>query len=271
MGVNQNVIWLLGVVTLAYLSYKKEGLTTSGAVASVIIGTVITFAFSLYGLLLLASFFLSSTILGRVLQRKDDNREEFEEKGEKRDGKQVFANGGWAAMAAAFFLISDNQVWVLAFVATLAAANSDTWASTIGKRSKSKPKMVLTGKIVPPGQSGGTTLLGNVGALVGSTFVVSIAYFFQFLTDTDSIHWLIWVLIILLGFVSQWIDALVGAFFQALYYCDKCRCNTEKKIHCGHETRLVKGLDWIDNDLVNHLCTVSAFIVGGVIGSYVYF
>lgn len=271
MGFNQNVIWLLGVVVLAFLSYRKEALSRSGAMSSAVIGGVITFAFSLYGLILLAAFFLSSTILGRLLQRKEMNHEEFEEKGEKRDGKQVLANGGWAALAALLFLITDNPVWFLAFVASLAAANSDTWASTIGKRSKRSPKMVFSGKVVSPGQSGGTTSLGNVGAIAGSGFIVLTAILFQFLSDLNSIHWLIWLLIILIGVVSQWIDALAGALFQALYYCDECRSYTEKKYHCGRETILVKGLDWIDNDVVNHLCTFSAFIVGGVFGSYVYF
>jgi uncharacterized protein (TIGR00297 family) len=271
MEFNQNVIWLLGVVILAFLAYRKQALKASGALLSGVIGGLIAFAFSFYGLLLLAAFFLSSTILGRVLQKKDLNREEFEEKGEKRDGKQVLANGGWASLAALLFLISENPAWFLAFVASLAAANSDTWASTIGKWSKHSPKMVITGKVVSPGQSGGTTLLGNIGALAGSTFIVLNAFFFQFLSDLDSIHWLIWLLLILVGVVSQWIDALAGAFIQALYYCDQCHFYTEKKHHCGKQSRLVKGTAWIDNDVVNHICTVSAFIAGGVIGVYVYF
>lgn len=272
MGFNQDVIWLLGVVILAYFSFRKEALSGFGALVSTVIGGVITLAFSLYGLILLAAFFLSSTILGRLLQKKDKTREDFAEKGEKRDGKQVFANGGWSAIAAFLFLVSDdNPAWFLAFVASLAAANSDTWASTVGKRSKRSPKMVLTGKVVSSGQSGGTTFIGNVGAITGSTFIVLTAIIFHFLSDIGSIHWLIWILIIIVGVVSQWIDALAGAIFQALYYCDQCRRHTEKKSHCGQQTRLVKGLNWIDNDVVNHLCTFSAFIVGGVIGIYVYF
>ncbi|WP_416149367.1 DUF92 domain-containing protein [Salipaludibacillus sp. HK11] len=268
MEFNQDFIWLLGVAVLAYISYRKKALNISGAVASFVIGGVITFAFSLYGLLLLAGFFLSSTLLGRILKIPGVRHEEFEEKGETRDGRQVVANGGWAAVASLIFLLTGNPGWFLAFVASLAAANSDTWASTIGKRSSIQPKMVFTGEIVSPGQSGGTTLRGNAGAMAGSTFIVMTAIMFQFLSTVDSFTWFIWLLIVLVGFASQWIDAVAGAFLQSLYYCDTCQRYTEKQYHCKERTKLVKGFKWINNDIVNHFCTFSAFLTGGIIGIY---
>ncbi|WP_280768446.1 DUF92 domain-containing protein [Salipaludibacillus daqingensis] len=271
MDLNQQFIWLLGVTILAFLSYRKKALTGSGAIASFVVGALITFAFSLHGLLLLAAFFLSSTVLGRLLQRKDENEESFEEKGEKRDAKQVLANGGWAAFASLFFLFVNHPLWYIAFVASLAAVNSDTWASSIGKRSKTPPKMIITGEVVSIGQSGGTTLLGNLGAIAGSMFIVLTAMSFQFLSPVDGIPWWTWLIIVAIGFVSQWIDALAGALFQALNYCGVCDAYTEKKNHCHQRTKTIKGKQWIDNDVVNHLCSFSAFLMGAIVGIFLYF
>ncbi|WP_158282139.1 DUF92 domain-containing protein [Salipaludibacillus keqinensis] len=263
-------VLLVGVVLIAYISFKKEALTKTGMAASIVIGGIITFAFSLYGLLILASFFLSSSILGRKLDGTQGRHETFEEKGEKRDAKQVLANGGWAAAASLLFILTDDMIWLLAFISSLASANSDTWASAIGKQSHSPPRRLLTKEVVPVGQSGGTTRLGNLGALMGSAFVVLIGYLLINMQDFGSVPvpWFVWCLIIMVGFISQWIDALSGDFLQALYQCNKCGRFTERNIHCKKSTTIVKGRMWMDNDFVNHLCTVFGFILGAMIGVY---
>ncbi|SER68737.1 TIGR00297 family protein [Salipaludibacillus aurantiacus] len=261
---------LSGVLLLAFTAWKTHSLTPGGAAASAIIGTVITFAFSMNGLLLLAGFFISSTWLGRYYSGKSKLKEEFEDKGEKRDASQVLANGGWAAAAALMFILTEQSYWIAAYIGSLAAANSDTWASSIGKSSRVKPVMVITRKPVLPGQSGGTSAKGTIGALAGSLFIVLLAYILFGLAGPFAAMWLIWPFLLLTGFISQWLDAFTGAFFQVLFKCDQCGTLTEKLYHCQQRTRTVKGWKWVTNDTVNHICTFSGMILGGVSGAIFY-
>ena len=55
----------------------------------------------------------------------------------------------------------------------LAAAAADTWATSIGSRSRSRPRLLVGWRPVPPGTSGGITLAGCAGALVGAGLVAA--------------------------------------------------------------------------------------------------
>lgn len=49
---------------------------------------------------------------------------------------------------------------------------------------------------------------------------------------------------------------------QATYYCSTCDKETEQRVHnCGTRTRLLRGLSWMNNDVVNFLAT----LVGGLV------
>lgn len=261
------VFLLAGVTVLAATAWYKKALTAGGAVASIIIGAVIAFAFSLYGLLLLGAFFISSTVLDRLLEKNNhDPENRFEEKGSRRDAFQVAANGGWAAVASGLFLITQHPVWLAGFIGTLAAANSDTWASAIGKRSNESPVTVLSGKPVPAGQSGGTTKAGNMGAAAGSLFIILCGSALFFLPEHIPLTWSVWPVLFAAGFAGQWIDAVSGAFLQGLYRCGVCGNLTEKRQHCSSRTSLIKGSKWVNNDSVNLICTFAGMTLGALAG-----
>jgi len=49
-------------------------------------------------------------------------------------------------------------------------------------------------------------------------------------------------------------DSVLGATLQARRRCDTCNRETERLVHdCGAESRAVRGLGWMDNDIVNFL------------------
>ncbi|RKL68724.1 hypothetical protein CR203_01355 [Salipaludibacillus neizhouensis] len=265
--------FITGVCLLAIISYKKKSLNRSGAFASVLIGAIISLGLSLYGLVLLASFFLTSTILGKKIEGRQNtgrNSIPFEEKGETRDASQVFANGGVSAILALLFLITKETFLITAFIGSLAAATSDTWASTIGKTSKQTPRVIFTNRKVLVGQSGGTTALGNIAGILGSTVIVIIAFSMQGMIVDFFFPWWIALFLIFAGYLGQVIDAMAGSKFQGLYKCRTCGELTERRRHCDQATILVKGYSWITNDRVNDLCTLSGAVIGGIIG-YIYF
>ena len=254
-------IFALGVLILASIAFKKKALTVQGTVASIIIGFLILYGLSLYGLIILALFFITSNIIGNLLTSPETKTASLmEDKGGLRDASQVVANGGWAAASAALYGITLHPLWLLSFVAAMAAATSDTWASEIGKKSKRSPVGIFSLKTVPAGQSGGITVLGNAAGLAGSFFIAGSAFLLQGTVVEPEVYFSVITALLIgaAGFAGQWVDAAAGALFQALYQCTECEEITEKTRHCNKKTILIKGNSKITNDLVNHICTASA-------------
>jgi uncharacterized protein (TIGR00297 family) len=76
-----------------------------------------------------------------------------------RNAWQVIANIVWAVTSSALFLFTQNEIFILFFIAFVAAVTADTWASEIGpllnKRCFSLSKM----RMVPAGTNGGISFL----------------------------------------------------------------------------------------------------------------
>ncbi|WP_227934982.1 DUF92 domain-containing protein [Alkalihalobacillus deserti] len=255
---------LVGVFILAFFTFLKKKLTISGLVAACIVGSLIALGLQVFGLFLLGIFFLSSTLLGSLKGRK---KNEVTEKGEKRDAIQVLANGGIAALLACIYPFFPSSIIICGFVGSLAAANADTWASEVGAFSKNKPFHLIKRKRVEVGTSGAMTVLGSTAAFAGSFLIAMVAISFWW-RDYDKSYMLLMILT-LTGFIGHFIDSLLGAIWQVFYRCPTCLIETESKRHCGVETVRIKGIEWINNDIVNLACTVCGSLIGITVGWFV--
>ena len=66
------------------------------------------------------------------------------------------------------------------------------------------------------------------------------------------------------GFGGAMADSLIGATVQARRWCERCRTETERMVHdCLERTSPLRGVAWLDNDLVN----LAATIVGGLLAA----
>lgn len=142
------------------------------------------------------------------------------EGGGQRKARQVLANGGVAALAA---LLGS---WA-AFAGAIAAATADTWASEIGRHSRTLPRLITNGATVPAGTDGGITLLGTVGGLAGAAFIAGLAFVFEPLAP---------LAVAVAGVFGMFLDSLLGATLQGAFR-------------------------WLDNDAVNLAATLGG---GGV-------
>jgi uncharacterized protein (TIGR00297 family) len=261
-------------VLISFLAYKMRSLSTAGAVAAAVLGTVV---FGLAGAawaIVLLAFFVSSSLLSKLFHVKKRGIDANFAKGSRRDASQVFANGGVAGLIAlTFFLLNMfdapqdvlHFLW-LAFAASLGAANADTWGTELGVLNPRQPLFITTFRRVPKGTSGAVSLAGSLAALSGSMLVALVALCCRLfgLAPAGVISiWLDFVLISAAGLLGAFVDSFLGATMQAVFFCSSCEKETERhpKHSCGSPTTLVRGKRWLNNDGVNLACTLSAALL----------
>jgi Raf kinase inhibitor-like YbhB/YbcL family protein/uncharacterized protein (TIGR00297 family) len=252
---------------IALAAWRLRALNASGAIAALILGTVI---FGLGGLgwsILLLGFFISSSFLSRLFGRRKESLNEKFSKGSQRDAGQVLANGGIAGIFTLLHYFFPLVVWPwMAFAGALAAANADTWATELGVLSSQTPRLLFSWKQVERGSSGGVTLPGTLAASGGAALIGLLAVLFwgESRLPIPALQWLLpFAFISLAGLGGSLIDSLLGASLQAIYFCPSCRKETERHpTHsCGTATTRIRGIAWLNNDWVNSVCTLSGALL----------
>jgi uncharacterized protein (TIGR00297 family) len=249
------------VLSIAFgiAGYRRGALALSGVIGSVVVGTLIVgFGGWTWGLLLIA-FFVSSSLLS--LYRRHDKKSVSDKfaKGHRRDLGQTLANGSLGALLAVAYGLSAYPTLFIAFLGAIACVNGDTWATEIGVLSRETPRLITTGRAVPPGTSGGITRDGSLAALAGGLFMGLCAIVFvagEGLASGQPLTIeLLWPLVLIggvAGLGGAFFDSLLGASVQRIFYCEKCETETEQAIHrCGSRSRPLRGWNWMDNDVVN--------------------
>lgn len=250
--------------SVAFAGYRRHALTASGALASAGIGALTMRAGGARWSGVLLTFFVSSSALSRLESRTEGGRtsEEMTGRGARRDAVQALANGGVAALAATLQVLHPHPVAAAAFAGAFAAANADTWATEIGGLSRTPPRHIVSGAIVPPGTSGGVTPLGLGAAAVGSALVGAAS---GALTVREH-RALRGASVALAGVAGTLVDSLLGATIQAAYRCPYDGAATERAVHrCGNRTEQVRGYRWCTNDAVNVLCTATGALIAATL------
>ena len=241
---------------IALIAWRARALRPSGAVAAVGIGTAAMWAGWDWGILVVL-YFVSSSALSRFRSRDKDARTAGRvEKTGARDAKQVLANGGLFAAAALAYAAEPSLLWQLTAIGALAASAADTWATELGVLSPSRPRSILTMRVVEPGVSGGVTGYGFAGAVAAASFIATIA---------RALGWPSASLIAALlgGLAGSTLDSVLGAAVQSRRRCPVCNVGTEQRIHrCGSPTEHTGGIAALDNDGVNLLATAGGAAVG---------
>lgn len=250
-------------VVVSVVAYFIRYLTFSGAVAAVIIGTLIFGGGGLPWSVPLLVFFFSSSILSK--RGLSNNEPSPFEKTSTRDAGQVIANGGVGALLIVLtFFLSDSRLYG-AYLGSLATATADTWATEIGMRGKGKTVSLTSFQPVPMGTSGGVSIVGTVGGIFGAVAL-----------SLSALWWIkqalmVVPIIVLSGFLGMMVDSVAGATVQAQYRCAQCGRFVEGPRHCGASAIFQRGLPWLTNDWVNVAGSLSgaiaAWFLDGVVQS----
>jgi uncharacterized protein (TIGR00297 family) len=247
---------LLSIAMALLLSaggWAAGALTISGAMTATVVGSAILVGAGWPGAMVLGAFFILGSAIGRILAPA---RPAGDAKGERRDAWQVLANGGFAALGSLLAAgVAGLPLWIV--TGSLASAGADTWATAIGGRSTTPPRLLLFGRPVPAGTNGGMTLLGTVGALAGAALVSAVA------AAAGSPRLLAWGMVI--GTGGMVLDSILGATLQGRFHCGACGVDSEHRTHrCGSRTTHTGGLTWLTNDGVNAVSTAAGALAGAL-------
>jgi uncharacterized protein (TIGR00297 family) len=272
MPMLQNIVLGVGISFMfARLSLALKFLNGSGSVCTFLLASTI---FSIGGIVwtipILTFFFLSS-ILSKVGKARKKKFDLIFEKGSQRDMGQVIANGGvgWILMLAYPFLPNESwrDLFYFGYLGTMAAVQADTWATEIGTMIRNpNPISIVNFKPVAAGTSGGITVIGTLGAFLGA-LVIAISGWLSNMTLVESTGLLkVLIAVSVAGLVGSLVDSYFGGTLQAQYYDQYRDKITEKTHHLNDDgtsvpNQLIKGVHWIDNDMVNFACGVTGAVV----------
>ncbi len=251
-------------IAVTVTAFKVRALDLSGAIAAFLIGTVV---FGIGGWLFtipLLTFFILSSLLARLPQRAAKAANEMIAKGSRRDAGQVFANGLPQALVVMASLFLNRETAFLLYLGGVAAATADTWATEIGLLFGKQPRLILNGKAVTPGTSGGITFAGVMGAILGATIMALAGGWSLSLFAAGEISRRDLIGVAIAGVLANFIDSLLGATLQRRNQCVVCKKLTERDEHCGELAQYFSGWRWLDNDMVNIVCSMSGILLAAL-------
>jgi uncharacterized protein (TIGR00297 family) len=239
---------------VSYLTVRLKFLTLSGACGSFLLGTVIFGIGGWIWSLPILVFFITSSVLSKMGRRRKQRFHSVFEKGSTRDFGQVMANGAIPGfIVLVYYFIPDDRLY-LVYCGVLAAVTSDTWATEIGTWAGGTVRHVLTFQKIEIGTSGGVSLAGTLGGVIGAAFIAVSGYFSNELFFVSHSTVSLFSLIIFAGVSGSGLDSILGATVQSQYRCHVCGKITERIMHCNNESLLIRGHRYFHNDSVNVLC-----------------
>jgi uncharacterized protein (TIGR00297 family) len=246
-------IGILGALAISLVAWRMKALTLSGAVAAFVVGGCI-FAFGgIEAAIILIAFFVSGSLLSKLNPHPDEK--------DGRDHKQVLSNGiapVIGVLLTALTPLVREQATVF-FLASLATATADTWATEIGMRYGNRVFNVFSFRPMQKGLSGGVSVVGLVASVLGAMFIglLPLLPFWQGEKMCGLVLIKIFPVVAIAGFIGTLIDSLLGATIQVKY--EKDGLYIEENIPGASR---VSGIPFIDNNAVNLIST----IWGGLIG-----
>jgi uncharacterized protein (TIGR00297 family) len=158
---------------------------------------------------------------------------------ERREGRnawQILANLAVAAAGSVVFSATGNRVWLVAALAALAEAATDTVASEIGQYRRADARLITTWERVPAGTDGGITIPGSIAGLAACLAIAAVAAVGGMIPRGQF-----WIPVGA-GFAGMLIDSILGATLQR------------------------RG--WISNQAVNFFATLAAAVLAVAIARF---
>ena len=189
-------------------AYRMKAADAEAVLSMVIVCLLVIFFADIFWFLLLLSFYLLGSGFTRYRYARKQELRIAQSRGGVRGYKNVYSNSLIPLTMAVFYGIYGSDLFVFAFLGSVATATGDTLASEIGETARSTPRMITTFKKVDPGVDGGVTLLGEASSVFGSLFTGILA------VATGMVGYDGLAAALLGGFLGTNFDSLLGATLQ---------------------------------------------------------
>src|SRR5687767_3470826 len=205
----QFFIALLICAGFAFVAYGMRVLDVAGSVLAFALALVIvTSEAGLLWLILLVGFVMFGFIVTKMFWAQKAAMGVAEGKKGVRGWRNVAANGLVPGIMALLTFFVPREEVLLGFVAAIAVASSDTFASELGVLSKKTYLITAPWRRVPPGMNGGVSNWGHFVALIGAIIPSVVAVPLVGLPIQQ-----LWIPI-LAGFIGCQVDSVIGALFE---------------------------------------------------------
>ncbi|MGZ4813728.1 MAG: DUF92 domain-containing protein [Terriglobales bacterium] len=200
---------VVAVITLIFAIVARvlRGVNRSGALAGALACFLLFAAAGPGAFAALGALFLMTWLSTRLGYRTKHQRG-IAERLQGRNGWQISANLGVAALTALAFGSTGNGAWLTAAVAALAEAATDTVASEIGQIRSQTALLITTWEAVPSGTDGGITLAGTLSGVAAGMTIAALATFSGLVPRAQ--FWLPAAA----GVFGMFVDSLLGAALQ---------------------------------------------------------
>ena len=203
------ILVFLFALVLGVGAYWAKAADTNAVISETIVGFLVIIFAGWNWFLLLLVFYLMGGGFTRYGYAKKEKLGIAQSHGGARGYKNVFSNSLVPLAMAVCYGIYGNDLFISAFLGSVAPANGDTLASEIGETSSSRPRMITALKKTDPGVDGGVTLLGEGASLIGA-LIIGILAAITGMTGSFGI-----AIGAIAGFLGTNFDSLLGATLQS--------------------------------------------------------
>mgnify|MGYP001259891161 CR=1 FL=1 len=253
---SQYLIFTLLIIIASIIVLKLKILDFKGTISSIFMGNLIYLVTGIGGFILVIEFFIIGFICTKFRFNQKRRNGIAQEKDGIRSWQNVIANGFAFSLFGTIFYSTNNEIFLIGFISSIAIATGDTLATEIGLLSSKKPRLITNFKQVETGRSGGITILGSLASIIGIIIIILSSSINGFSVNIDLLS-----IAIIGSFCGILIDSILGATVQAQYFCDKCEKFTELASHHEQQNKLIKGRAFIDNNIVNLFSTLTGSLI----------
>ena len=213
------IIFAIVLLAACYASYKTGKLTGSGAITGGVVAFCIYMGTGFTGIAMLAAFFVLATI-ATSHKKNAKNKLEGNQHPEKRDARQVLANGGVPAILGLLAFIIPHNVLLatVLMAAAFASATADTLSSELGTVYGKRFYNIITFK---PDERGRDGVISLEGTLVGIAGAAVIAAVYAIGVGWNSMF----LYIIIAGTAGNIADSVLGATLERKGYINNNEVN----------------------------------------------